>query len=169
MLKLKLKYSISRKSLRKMSTRQQSRVMSEIRKNLRLQNYSKINSKSNIIIKESINKNNIQSTTNKSIAKCSNVTNNSIDNVCANESIVECSNVTNNSIDNVCAIRHDINTDSDKSSVSSSCFSFADINNDNFNTLLSFRERLATCFVNNNITHTQSNNILSLLRYTFLF
>lgn len=138
MTKPKLKFSVSRKSLRKMSTRQQNRVMFEIRQNLRLHN-----SKFNIIIRESDNEDNTQSTSNKSIAGCSDVINNSIDDVCVTE--------------------HDTNVDNESSAASSSSsLSLADIDNSFIKS--SFRERLATCFVDNNVTHTQSNNILSLLR-----
>lgn len=79
MSKLKFKFSISRKLLRKMSTRQRSRIMSEIRRNIRLQNYSK----ANIIIEKSNNEENIQSTASEFIAGCSNVINNPINYVCA--------------------------------------------------------------------------------------
>jgi len=58
------------------------------------------------------------------------------------------------------------NLEEDKLSSSSSCVSdFSDVSSFSFsNSSESFCERLASCFVSNNITHLQGNSILSVLR-----
>lgn len=135
-----IKSSISRKALHRLSVRQRSKVMSEIRSNLRLQNY----------------------------CNCSNATEkpdniqNIQDGSGPSTSMYTSTNV--NSINNISNIAYDTE---DNTSSSSSCVSeisnivslSVDISNEP-----SFSERLPSCFVHNNLTHVQCNSILSLLR-----
>ncbi|XP_070169777.1 uncharacterized protein [Polyergus mexicanus] len=143
MKSINLKLSTSRKSLHRLSVRQRSRVMSEIRNNLRLLLSPKVAAAA----AANNNKSNISSSF---IVECS--------------SFPECPSSV---INDICNIRDNMHTESDESSFSSiSDASDAASSFFNFTTQTepSFRERLASCFVDNNLTHAQGNNILSLLR-----
>ncbi|XP_070158764.1 uncharacterized protein [Polyergus mexicanus] len=143
MKSINLKLSTSRKSLHRLSVRQRSRVMSEIRNNLRLLLSPKVAAAA----AANNNKSNISSSF---IVECS--------------SSPECPSSV---INDICNIRDNMHTESDESSFSSiSDASDAASSFFNFTTQTepSFRERLASCFVDNNLTHAQGNNILSLLR-----
>ncbi|XP_026829221.1 uncharacterized protein LOC113562841 [Ooceraea biroi] len=65
-------------------------------------------------------------------------------------------------------MRHDMNIEEDELSSSSSCVSdvsdISSVSCTNSCEPLLFRERLASCFVSNNLTHVQGNSILSVLR-----
>lgn len=136
-----VKSSISRKALHRLSLRQRSRVMSEIRSNLRMR---KCYNRSNDIQQSD----NIRDT--RDISGPSTTLN------------ISSTNVTSYISD----IRDDNNIEDDASS-SSSCASqmsdayslSLDVSNE-----LPFNERLASCFVDNNLTHVQCNSILALLR-----
>lgn len=154
MKRTNLKYSTSRKSLYKLSKRQKRRIMAEVkyggglwhlwlRGHLRLRNCS---------IEEKLNNicsyNNVRDIPGPSNAECD------------RSSCIDC---TNHDL-------HDINA-KDNSFSSSSSSSFTCDSDDSsasfFNTTFtesSFRQRLASCFVDNNLTHTKYNNILSTLR-----
>lgn len=140
-----MKSSNSRKSLYKLSTRQRSTVMLEVRTQLNLQNLVTCN----ITDKKSKNNSKSQDFPDSAIPSCSS---------------------SNNNIptpNNNCDIDTTIINDESSSSSSSSCVSEIDdtfsVVSDNF-CQPSFREHLAACFVDNNLTHVQGNNILSLLR-----
>lgn len=135
---INLKTSSSRKSLHRLSVRQRSRVMSEIRHNLQSQFIPKVaaatvSDKSNIF---------------SLFAECS----------LSSECLFPVRN-------EIYTIRDNINMESDES-FSSSSISDDDNTASSFFTpqTESFRERFASCFVDNNLTHAQGNSILSLLR-----
>lgn len=136
----KLKSTMSRKSLYSLSIRQRSRIMYEVRQNLRLQYRLKCKT----AITESKNDRDIQDA--------------------PGPSITECYSSFSDIINDTCNYRRDINVEDD--GVSSSVSDASDIVSSFKITSMgsSFRKRLASCFVNNNITHMQGNSILSLLR-----
>lgn len=120
-----------------------SRVMLEVRKRLR-KNYATCN----ILYKKS-NDNNIQDIPDSTLPGCSSSNNISI-------------------LSDNCDIAQDTNIINDESSfsMSSSSSKISDTFSafsDNFYQP-TFRERLASCFVDNNLTHVQGNSILALLR-----
>lgn len=133
-----LKTTNSRKLLRRLSVRQRNRIMSEVRGNLRLQN-----PKLNIIDKQIRNGQGISGPSNPE-------SDNSININLAND------------------ICHNVNVENESFSSSSSLSDTDDTSSSFFDTtfteLSPFRERLASCFTDNNLTHIQCNNILSLLR-----
>lgn len=139
----KLKLSTSRKTLYTLSGRQRIRVMSEVRCNLRVQN----SCKRNTLAKNIIDASNMHDIPGPSIADNDHFTS---------------VNIVNDTCD-------DIVTDNNESSSSSSliCHNNATVSSF-FNTSLtesiSFRERLASCLIDNNLTHIQGNSILALLR-----
>lgn len=140
----KLKLSTSRKTLYTLSERQRIRVMSEVRCNLRVQN----SCKRNTLAKNIIDASNMHDIPGPSIADSDHFTS---------------VNIINDTCD-------DIVTDNNESSSSSSsliCHNNATVSSF-FNTSLtesiSFRERLASCLIVNNLTHIQGNSILALLR-----
>lgn len=143
---INLKLSNSRKSLRALSFRQRSRVMFEVRGNLRSQNFCK---------NKNVNKklNNIRSVQD------------------IDSPTTECNPFFHFS--SIGCINNEMNVKDDEfsscSSSSSSICSIDDTGISFFNTTdvessLSFREHLASCFVDNNLTHIQGNSILSVLR-----
>lgn len=139
------KHSVSRKHFHRLSTRQRRRINSEIKNNFRL----------------SLSQDSITPEQSNSVASYIHVANSSqIDNVPFTGNIAnDTSNITDTS-----NINNDIlsvnNYDSENSTSSLSNISFTEE---------TFQDRLATCFVNNNLTHVQCNNILSLLRTHICF
>lgn len=133
-----LKTTNSRKLLRRLSVRQRNRIMSEVRDNLRLQN-----SKLNIIDKQIRNGQGISGPSNPESDNSINI--NLANDICHNV------NVENESFSSFSSL-------SDTDDTSSSFFDTT------FTELSPFHERLASCFIDNNLTHIQCNNILSLLR-----
>jgi len=141
-MKPKLKSSTSRKSVYSLSERLRVRVMSEVRRNLRFWNTCKRN------------------TFAENIVKTCNMHNMS-------DSLIVDSDRSAN-VNHTC---DDITIDNDDSYSSSSICNPDDIVSSLFNTTLresSFHKRLASCFVNSGLTHIQGNNILRLLRTSFL-
>lgn len=140
-----IKLSVSRKSLHKLSMRQRSRVKLEIKR-------SNLKNCSSILDKKfnGNNNKNMQNSPDSTISQCS------------SDSIAD--NIPSNN----CDVVYDTNivTDESCSSFSFSCVSeVSDISSQIFNNFYqSFRQRLASCFVDNNLTHVQGNNILFLLR-----
>ena len=139
----KFKLSTSRKSGHVLSGRQRSRVMREVRSNLRLRYRAALNTVSRV----ADNTFNVQDAASTS-AGCS-------------------SSTPVNLIPDRFSARRDINVEDTGPSTSTSRVS-------NIHDTLplpcvtsseaSFRQRLASCFVDNNLTHVQGNNILSLFR-----
>lgn len=122
-----------------LSKRQRSRIMCEIRKNLRLQYRLKCKTAA---ISESNNRCDIQDTPGLSITEFNGSTSNINDTCNYRDNVVEDDKVSSSSV-------------SDASDV---------ILPFKITSMEFFRESLATCFVNNNLTHTQGNSILSVLR-----
>lgn len=82
-----------------------------------------------------------------------------------------CSNININVIYDNCDDKRGSDDEYFSSSSSLSISEFSDAFASSWNSLSepSFRERLASCFVNNNITHVQGNSILSVLRSSLFF
>ncbi|XP_067216803.1 uncharacterized protein [Linepithema humile] len=141
MERIKLKLSMSRKSLHNLSVRQRSRVMFEIKNRLRYRS-----------------KYNIADENNRDVQNIS------------IPLVTEYGLFTNNN--DTCNYKCNATSEDDGSFVScsssfSSIFDESDAVVSSFiDTSIepSFRERLASCFVDNNLTHIQGNSILSLLR-----
>lgn len=136
----RLKTSISRKTLHTMSDRQKRRIKSEYRKNICIRSVSNI--KSNIHTQSFCS-----SATQESIGlhyTC----NIKIDS--ENDNIPETTDDTDSSRMSV-----DICDESDENDVSSYTHS---------SEIVPFQDDLASCFVNNNVTHVLGNSLLSLLR-----
>jgi len=134
-MKPKLKSSTSRKSIHSLSERQRVRVMSEVRRNLR---FWKRNTFAGDIVK-TCNMHNMS------------------------DSLIVDSDRSAN-VNHTC---DDMTIDNDDSYSSSSICNADDTLSSLFNTTLResfFHKRLASCFVNNDLTHIQGNNILRLLR-----
>lgn len=133
-----VKHSISHKHLH-VSLRQKKNIISEIKNNLHKncsQNYKR---QSNTV-------SNIQDDIpGPSHTECSSFTANLENNIYNNNNNI---NTQDNSFD-----YNSLSSDSD----ASSSFSISSIE-------LSFQEKLASCFVDNHLTHVQGNSILSLLR-----
>jgi len=130
-----LKHSVSRKSLSNLCKKQQREIMKEVRKNLRSQDSKKYST----AVTESIDKNNIQNLSGPLVASFT---------------------------DNVNNIRDYDNLSFSSTSFSSSSLSSFSAFNDSLRETFepSFRKSLASCFVENNLTHAQGNSILHLLR-----
>ncbi|EZA50809.1 hypothetical protein X777_11058 [Ooceraea biroi] len=131
-----LKYSVSRKCFRRLSARQRRRITSEIRNTLRLSQDSREQLDNTAFYIDVAN-----SFRADKVRFLDDIANNISD-------ITNTDNVDN---DILCSTNYDDSTDSTSSSLS-------------FIEDRSFQDRLATCFVNNNLTHVQINNILSVLR-----
>ncbi|XP_032687481.1 uncharacterized protein LOC116851797 [Odontomachus brunneus] len=148
-MKPHLKLSTSRKLLHKLSMRQRNKVMSEIRRNLHLQN-SAIKSKRNVEHVESNDNSELQHLS--PLPECS--SSNYFPSI--NENIASTS-------------RGDIEDDraSCSSSISSNV-SYALFSSFSSLSELSFTEILASCFVDSNtltlLTHNQGNSVLAILR-----
>lgn len=136
MEEINFKLSTSRKPAYKLSVWQRRKVLLEIRRNLCPHN---------------------RSNSDRNIRECNNSTRDILIPVVARPSEY----FDNNDI-------NDINDTDNESVLSSSSFCGSNGNEDvslffeDYD--LSFQEQLASCFVNNNLTHVQSNNILTLLR-----
>jgi len=133
-MKPKLKSSTSRKSIHSLSERQRVRVMSEVRRNLR---FWKRNTFAGDIVK-----------------------------TCNMHNMSDSLIVDSDRSANVNHICDDMTIDNDDLYFSSIC-NADDTLSSLFNTTLrvsSFHKHLASCFVNNDLTHIQGNNILHLLR-----
>lgn len=133
-----LKHSISRKCIHKLSVKQRKRILSEIKNNLQsktaLQNYER----------QQFTVNNIQSTSS------------SLD---TEFNSVNFENISNNTIAS--------NIDNSLSNEDNSLSNDSDSSSLTINTSLTeppFQEKLAYCFIKNNLNHVQCNSILSLLR-----
>lgn len=135
--------SVSRKLINRLSLRQRSRVMSEIRNSITVQNFSSSSKATNNV------ENNMHINVSSIISRSS--------------SVGFLSDINECTVD----MRYNMNKEDDEFSCSSLCVSdvsdVASLSSTNsFESL--FREQLATCFVSNNLTHVQGNSILSLLR-----
>lgn len=140
----KLKSNTSRKSLYELSARQRSRVMYEVRQNLRLQyRLKRKNAESN-------NNNNCYIQDVPNLTECNSSSSNIITRNYDTCNDTRDINLEDNEISSVV---------SDVSDIVSSSFKITSVLSES-----SFRERLASCFINNNLTHAQGNSILSLLR-----
>lgn len=137
-----IKLSVSRKLINRLSVRQRNRVMSEIRSGITVENSS---------------------------CKASN----NIDNNIQDISLINmsCNSLVNIDIVNNTLMEHNIDDELSSSSSCVSDVSFHSSHSDSISSLSSinnfepsFRDRLASCFVNNNLTHVQGNSILSVLR-----
>lgn len=135
-MKPQITLSTSRKSLHKLSIRQRSRVMSQVRKNVRLKNSHTCNV-------AQLNNSSLQNISTSSIVGCSSSNLDTLQN-----NIDICVNVYE---DDTASCSSSISHDSETSSFSTS-------------EEPSFSEHLASCFVENNITHSQGNSILSVLK-----
>lgn len=136
-----LKLSISRKSVSSLCRRQRSEIMKEVRKNLRLQYCTKCST----VTKDPVNNCDTQNMPSPSVASFT-------DNI---------NDVNTNNINDVNDYRYNDSPSSSASlSLSSSDVSFCET----VPIESSFRQRLATCFIDNNLTHVQGNSILCLLR-----
>ncbi|XP_032690466.1 uncharacterized protein LOC116853466, partial [Odontomachus brunneus] len=156
--KFKIKSSVSRKPLHKLSVKQRSRVMLEVRMHLKSQNIAASNPKCS----SSNDCNDVQNVNDSAIPGCSSSIKCNLQNI-SDSAILGHSSTNDNPIPSYnCDIMYDENFINDESS-SSSCSDINDISvlSDNEPT---YRERLASCFVNNNFTHVQGNSMLSLLR-----
>lgn len=142
MKSIKFKLCTSRKSLSLLSVRQKSRVMSEIRDNLRFKNCCKSKT-----INETLEKTNICNVPDIFDSATAKYDRSDIN--CLNDN-----NIQND--DRVC-----FSFSSSSSSIDNidDAASFFDTTSIEF-----FRERLASCFIDNNLTHVQGNNILAVLR-----
>ncbi|XP_071576474.1 uncharacterized protein [Temnothorax nylanderi] len=140
-----LKTSVSRKTLHTMSERQKRRIRSEYRTNIRILCASN----------HTIGTRNDVHTFNSSIAPQESIaSNNTFNNLTCSENIdntKEATDVSSSSMSDV----NDICDESDESDVSSYTHCLQEV---------SFRDQLASCFVDNNITHVQGNRLLFLLR-----
>jgi len=135
-----LKLSTSRKSLHRLSSRQKNRIRFEINQNF--SRYKKLNNVSDI-------QNNIQDISEPSTSVGCNRSNNFI-----------------NDIRHERERERDINIENESSSLLPSISDSSDAISSFFNTVStesSFREQLASCFTDINLTHVQGNRILSLL------
>lgn len=131
-----LKTTNSRKLLRRLSVRQRNRIMAEMKENLRLQN-----PKLNVVHREIRNRQDIPGPSNADSDNSINI------------------NLSND-------IWYNVNMEKESFSFSSSLSDTDDTSlfDTALTELLPFRERLAFCFIDNNLTHIQGYNILSLLR-----
>lgn len=134
------KRSISRKSLFSLCRQQRDKIMKEVRKNLRSQ-YRK---KCSTSITVPINNHDIH-IPGPSVSF-------SVDNV-----------------DDIDDYGHNDFSSSDEFSSASSSLSFDTSFCETIRIEPSFRECLASCFIDNNLTHIQGNSILNLLRTHFCF
>ncbi|XP_032684038.1 uncharacterized protein LOC116850181 [Odontomachus brunneus] len=142
-MKPHLKLSTSRKLLHKLSMRQRNKVMSEIRRNLHLQN-SAIKSKRNVKHVESNDNSELQHLS--PLPECS--SSNYFPSI--NENIASTS-------------RGDV--EDDRASCSSSISSNVSYALSSFSSSLSEPSfTLASCFVDSNLTHNQGNSVLAILR-----
>lgn len=136
------KHSVSRKHFHRLSARQQRRITSEIRNTLRL------NISYNSVIYEKSD--------NVALSNDINVVSSSYNNSSSSADKVPLSDIANNitdiNMDNNLSLNYDNSEDSTSSSLNTSFIEET------------FQDRLTTCFVNNNLTHVQCNNILSVLR-----
>lgn len=130
-MKPQVRLSTSRKSLHKLSIRQRSRVMSQVRKNLRLKNSHTCNV-------AQLNNSSLQNISTSSDVGCSSNLDTLQNNI------------------NICVNANEDNTASCFSSISHDSQTSSFFTSDEEP---SFREHLASCFVENNITHSQSNSI----------
>ncbi|XP_011867723.1 PREDICTED: uncharacterized protein LOC105561935 [Vollenhovia emeryi] len=146
-----IKLSTSRKSLHKLSVRQRRRVMTQARtKNLRLQisracNFAHIQS----------NNSTLQDIPASSIVGSS--SHRLHDSFSSNINILD---------DNIDDIRRCVNVEDDTASLSSTS-SHGSHESSSLSTTSSepsFSEHLASCFVDNNLTHSQGNSVLSVLK-----
>lgn len=133
-----LKRSISRKRWHQLSDRQKRRIKSEIKTNLQCKSYIK-NTLGEL---NNINTQDMLGTSHTKHTFTNNVENTICDSTCS-------INVEDN---NILLDSDVLSSDDTLSSVSTSSVE------------PSFREKLASCFVNNNFTHVQGNHILSLLK-----
>lgn len=171
MERINVKLSTSRKPLYKLSVWQRRNVMLEVRRNL---NYSFNRSNSNRGIRE--RNNSVQDIPVPSVAHPSEYShNNFINDTGPNSTDVQGTLLRPQDVPETSPGHLGLSGDdgSLSSCSSSSCSSndddevsllFEDSSNE-----LSFREQLASCFVDNNLTHVQGNNILSLLRTHLCF
>lgn len=132
-----LKYSVSRKRFRKLSVRQRSRIVYEIKNNVRCKFQSNN-------VENDVRRCNAETKIQDAVHTGYDFFTNDLKNDACNNTYVT------NASDNI------LDPSSDSDAVSSS-FSLSSVK-------LSFRERLASCFLQNNLTHVQCNNILSILR-----
>lgn len=136
---INVKLSYSRKPLHKLSVWQRRKVTLEVRRNLR---YSRdcLNSNSNFTQRN----NNIENIPGPSVAYSSQYSRDNVLHDVDDESLSSCSSSSSSH----CSQGND-----------EVALFFEDSSNE-----VSFRQHLASCFVDNNLTHVQGQNILSLLR-----
>lgn len=140
-----VKYSVSRKCFHQLSARQRKRIVSEVKNTLRL------NAQNSVMPKHPDNASSIHVAASSIHTDSFRIDKVSFTDDIANDNI---SNIIDTDNIDILSISND-NYDSENSISSSLSSSSID---------KTFQDRLATCFINNNLTHVQSNNVLSVLR-----